>query len=74
MSIVAVTETGSTDPYSDSVMTSADGVTWTSRTSVARKWQSVAYTAYGGGLFVAVSASGNSVYEAASVMTYVPVS
>jgi predicted RecA/RadA family phage recombinase len=39
------------------VMTSPDGITWTSRTSAAdNEWQSVTY---GNGLFVAVAASGS---------------
>jgi hypothetical protein len=43
------------DGTGNRVMTSPDGITWTSRTSVDRAWYSVAY---GNGLFVAVSYDG----------------
>jgi hypothetical protein len=65
---VAVSNTGT---ISDRVMTSPDGITWTSRTSAAdNAWTSVTY---GNGVFVAVSSNsgtGNRVMTSPDGITW----
>ena len=48
-------EAAARDGTGNRVMTSPDGITWTSRTSPNNEWRSVTY---GNGLFVAVASSG----------------
>jgi tetrahydromethanopterin S-methyltransferase subunit F len=46
--------TNTTGTFSDIVLTSSDGISWTGRTAPARRWRSVTY---GNGMFVAVNSN-----------------